>query len=1229
MFADDKGIWSALRRATSGRFGRACRLTALLLILLTAGGVAIALEAQGTVRNSEPALALPVSEEGGTRVTGGNLASCAAEGYASSTSVVQGGAIDFHISSDCTSFDIYVFREGATKELITIIPNVQAGDYPCTHSELGCAWPIAYRLEIPRNWASGLYAAQLVGAGDVVGDQDDYILFVVREDMPGSTARILVQLSTNTWNAYTERGGQSFYTSPRAMEISYDRPYTRQPYGIGPYAYEVPLLRWLESHGYTAEYCTNVDLHYHPEILDQYPTFISVGHDEYWSKEMRDNLEGYIGRGGNVIFFSSNTTYWQVRLEDGGTKIVCYKDDFSDDPLFGIDNSRVTHYWTGWPVNRPENSLTAGSYHFGSIGAGGYKIYHADHWVFAGTGLAEGAIFGEEGDGLQAREADGAHYRFEGGFPVPLGDDGTPLNYVILGISSKLGNGMMGVYQRTGEVFTVGSWEWAPRGLATGHFVAERITRNVLDRFTLLDGPPTPTPRVTPAVARPTVVTLQQGLNGYAGVRDTYIHSWYPDSNYGNSQEMLLRPGKVVVPLIRFGDLTTRVPSTAQVLKATLSVYAISSGENLMLADVFKVLRPWEESQATWNRSKIGLNWIESGCSRANADYDGSALDRERMYATNGWYTFNVTNLVQEWLANPSSNLGLVLRSTSSISVQYNLATSQFSGQFYRPKLIIHYVEGGTPTPTATATKTPTATATPTPTRPPKVQPSGGWSVPPTLQTFTAVYEDPSGWQNIRYADLLIDPNTSTVKSIYARYDVQNRQMYLHHPTKNRWRGPMPLGTGILQHIYGGLDVSQSSVVTSTNAISVTWAILFKWRNSGQAHNLYLSTESVGGAVSGWMDEGDWVVNRTPNWLIPPTELSPRFGYADVAEKHWFDPAYRDLDKESTLDELYFLVADAKPSDDAPDHQIPDGVYLKYKHNGSAANGRLYVWNGAGWAGPYLPNDLTGEVDSPNATVIVRWSKPIYADFMTIKVLWRLQFKPTFVGRHTLYTRAIDTMGKAYGGDTGWKWKGWVEIMPPGSLPTATATPTWTAAPGSSPTPTATVTATPTTTSGLVRMRYEAESGAVAAPALTYADATASGCSYVAGPVGSGSPCEQGGVSLNIYAQRDDNYRIFTRVKSPDEGHNSFWVSIDNGYQYVWNPPPASSPSAGLCDQDGWCWDAVSDWSLGLDPVVFHLTQGNHSLRFCVRESDTRLDLVEVSTAYDFDTQIAVCNAGP
>jgi hypothetical protein len=84
--------------------------------------------------------------------------------------------------------------------------------------------------------------------------------------------------------------------------------------------WEQPFLAWAEREGYAIDVVTNADLEDHPELLaprrGRLPLYLSVGHDEYWSGPMRDTVEGFIAGGGNAVFFSGNTSFWQVRLED-------------------------------------------------------------------------------------------------------------------------------------------------------------------------------------------------------------------------------------------------------------------------------------------------------------------------------------------------------------------------------------------------------------------------------------------------------------------------------------------------------------------------------------------------------------------------------------------------------------------------------------------------------------------------------------------------------------------------------------------------------------------------------------------------------------------------------------------------------------------------------------------------------------------------------------------------
>ena len=242
----------------------------------------------------------------------------------------------------------------------------------------------------------------------------------------------MLALATNTWHAYNDFGGPNLYTG--GTHVSMQRPmaagYLYKPPGKGRrvtgtgapdpqnaahvgyvqlnhlsgYAgsagwpdWELPFIEWAEREGFEIGVCTNADLEEHPEVLDGASLYLSVGHDEYWSRGMRDTVEAFIARGGNAAFFSGNTSLWQVRIEgDDHDVMVGYKGFFKNDPLMGTDREpEVTTFWSDVVVGRPENhmtgvSFTRGGYHrIGrnvTSGLGGYTVHRAGHWIFDGTG---------------------------------------------------------------------------------------------------------------------------------------------------------------------------------------------------------------------------------------------------------------------------------------------------------------------------------------------------------------------------------------------------------------------------------------------------------------------------------------------------------------------------------------------------------------------------------------------------------------------------------------------------------------------------------------------------------------------------------------------------------------------------------------------------------------------------------------------------------------------------
>jgi hypothetical protein len=232
-------------------------------------------------------------------------------------------------------------------------------------------------------------------------------------------------------------------------------------------------------------------VHEDGKLVEKYKLLLSVGHDEYWSSEMRDNVSAFIAGGGNIAFFSANTCWCRIVFSDV-TNLAFSKTDFwyqlgqPENPITGVAYRNGGGQWDG---PRPE--------------VVGYTVQHSDHWVYSGTGLADGQVFGDYYGGAKADpaalvgyECDSALFdRAELGKGNPLEPthvDGTPEPFVILGYADVTGwidyaggnfAATMGAFTEGGTVFTAATADWA-RVLASGKEKAvERITKNVLDRL--------------------------------------------------------------------------------------------------------------------------------------------------------------------------------------------------------------------------------------------------------------------------------------------------------------------------------------------------------------------------------------------------------------------------------------------------------------------------------------------------------------------------------------------------------------------------------------------------------------------------------------------------------------------------------------------------------------------------------------------------------------------------
>jgi hypothetical protein len=259
------------------------------------------------------------------------------EGFVSATSVAPGGKLDFFINTSAKQFNLSIYRSGyygGKGGRLVYTTDLQGQAQPACQSNhalglVNCGnWSKSYSLGIPKDWVSGVYLAKVVRP-DTRGE--NYMVFVVREGYPKSD--IVMQLSVTTYQAYNFYGNKALYSSlsfdycptvtnaPRAVTVSFDRPSSLGFLAENTYFWtDFPMVYWLEAQGYDTGYITDVDTHRFGtagnvnELLD-HRVFLSVGHDEYWTQEMRTAVAAARDHGVHLGFFSSNVSYWRIRFE--------------------------------------------------------------------------------------------------------------------------------------------------------------------------------------------------------------------------------------------------------------------------------------------------------------------------------------------------------------------------------------------------------------------------------------------------------------------------------------------------------------------------------------------------------------------------------------------------------------------------------------------------------------------------------------------------------------------------------------------------------------------------------------------------------------------------------------------------------------------------------------------------------------------------------------------------
>lgn len=223
-------------------------------------------------------------------------------------------------------------------------------------------------------------------------------------------------------------------------------------------------------------------------------------------------------------------------------------------------------------------------------------------------------------------------------------------------------------------------------------------------------------------------VIFQNRPGVYQGASDATLFGQkehQQNRNYGHAKTLevagVAHGGMKRLGLIQFADLTgpNGLPSGVKIKQATLKLYKIDEPKdngqyaklppNQLVIRAFRLLTPWvagtqegkaQEGSVTFAyrayEQEVPQFWgdanqIENGPVKG-VDFEetGGASSPLAPGLESGWMEWDITSMVEQWVANPSANHGVLL-SARSFYVGSIFASCEAEEQEFRPKLEILY----------------------------------------------------------------------------------------------------------------------------------------------------------------------------------------------------------------------------------------------------------------------------------------------------------------------------------------------------------------------------------------------------------------------------------------------------------------------------------------------------------------------------------------------------------
>ncbi len=245
------------------------------------------------------------------------------------------------------------------------------------------------------------------------------------------------------------------------------------------------------------------------------------------------------------------------------------------------------------------------------------------------------------------------------------------------------------------------------------------------------------------AIMQPRKILIKTERND-PRIKDTILSAWDPDRNWGLHGTLWMRPTEEQVSPIQVS--LEDLPEDANVSTAFLGVYTVEDlGGAPFTMKLYRLLRPWEEMEATWPQAATGSPWQTVGAAGPNdRAAEASAESALAPKDKSSWFT--ITEDVRDYLSGEKENNGWLIVGEAGANVMAQIASSDNVNSDLLPELYFEYTlpSGDLPDPTPVATPTPTATATPTQTPTPTVTPPATATPTPTATATPTATSSPT-----------------------------------------------------------------------------------------------------------------------------------------------------------------------------------------------------------------------------------------------------------------------------------------------------------------------------------------------------------------------------------------------------------------------------------------------------------------------------------------------------